>query len=90
MLVSLNVIEDIVKTPKKQGDRPKIIKRGMQSRILLDSTKFTPREVYNEKGKILKDRCLIMDEKGVEFLVKHSYEELCRLKGMIQVKGFRK
>lgn len=90
MLLTLKVIENLTDEQPKGSGKFKTIKSGIISRLELDTSEFTFREIYDKNGKIYKNKTLIMTKDAGNFVVKHSFDDLVRMKGVQNIKGFRK
>jgi len=87
MKITLQVLNDIYGKPDKNG-KQKLIKRNVQSKKQFESTEILIEEYMNSKGKPSKRWCMIKSD-GEYFKVNHKYEEMERITGHIEVKGFR-
>lgn len=92
MIVELKLKTDIY-TP---GENPKLVKRGVVSRMLVDTEDISyPTEVINSRGKVLKNEIKINLKEIGPVIVNHSYAYITKLvrnnePKRIQIKGFKK
>ena len=92
MIVELKLKTDIY----SQEEKPRIIKRGVVSRISLDTEDIKyPSEVINTRGNVLKNEVKINVRDIGPMIVNHSYAYIQKLlksaePKRITVKGFRK
>lgn len=61
-------------------DNPKVIKRNLKVKKLVNVNDIkNPTQVFNDSGKILKNRCKIFLKDEGELVVNKSYEEIKEL-----------
>ena len=93
MRVILNVIENLNEEKPKGSGKFKLIKRGIISKIAVDTLDFVPREIYDGKGKICKNKTLIVHVKLGEIVVKHKFDDVVKMgdiEDRVVIKGFRR
>ena len=90
MKVILNVIENLnEENPKKPG-KFKTIKRGIVSKLQVDTMDFVAREIYDSKGRIVKSKTLIIHNKLGEMIVRHKFDDVIKMGAPQIVRGFRR
>jgi hypothetical protein len=67
-----------------------LVKKDLVTRKLIkEDSVDSVEELYNERGKIYKSRCVITTNTGRTILVKHPYEETKKLIFKnLEIKGF--
>jgi hypothetical protein len=79
--VELKVKFDIYSEPKSTNEKPKVIKKGVIAKICCnpESDLFTPCEVVNNKGNVVKNECSVVVKDRGQLIVNHSYEEVKKM-----------
>lgn len=93
MRVTLNIIENLNEERPKGSGKFKIIKRGIICRLVCDTEDFAIREIYDDKGKMCKNRTLIVHNKLGEMVVKQKFDDvvkMCDEEERTIIKGFKK
>jgi uncharacterized protein YlzI (FlbEa/FlbD family) len=70
----------------------KLVKSGIVTKKCIDEESIDEvEEYYNSKGRIYKSRCVLTLVNGNRLIVKHSYEEMKKIKEgkRMTVKGFK-
>ena len=91
--INLKIISNLYSDPDEKGN-DRLIKKGIRTTINVDVDNIEyPTQIFNEKGKVLKNQCKIHLKDIGPITVNHSFEYLKKLKDVrehIKIKGFRR
>ncbi len=91
--VDLILVSSLYSDPDEKGFS-KCIKRNIKTKINIDVDYLEyPSQIYNDKGKVLKNKCKVQIRDVGSMTVNHSYEYIKKLKDKDTrsvIKGFRR
>ena len=91
--INLKVISNLYSDPDESGN-DRLIKKGIKTLINVDIDNLEyPTQIFNARGRVLKNQCKINLRDVGPLTVNHSFEYIKKLKDSrkrITVKGFRR